>query len=138
MTENELTELSGTVCAIIYANEENGYTVLRVETGDGETVTATGCLPFAAPGEQITMYGAWTRHPSHGEQFRADYARRSMPVGAQAIYEYLSSRVIKGIGPATASVIVSQFGDAALDVIENEPDRIAVLRGIGKIGRAHV
>lgn len=132
MTENELTELSGTVCAIIYANEENGYTVLRVETGDGETVTATGCLPFAAPGEQITMYGAWTRHPNHGEQFRADYAQRSMPVGAQAIYEYLSSRVIKGIGPATASVIVSQFGDASLEVIENEPERVAALRGIGR------
>ncbi|MCM1149855.1 MAG: ATP-dependent RecD-like DNA helicase [Butyricicoccus sp.] len=132
MTEKELTELSGTVCAIIYANEENGYTVLRVETTDGGKVTATGCLPFAAPGEQITMYGEWTRHPSHGEQFRADYAHRSMPTGAQAIYEYLASRVIKGVGPATASVIVSQFGDASLEVIENEPERIAALRGIGR------
>lgn len=132
MTEKELTELSGTVCAIIYANEENGYTVLRVEADDGRTVTATGCLPFAAPGEQITMYGEWTRHPSHGEQFRADYAHRSMPTGAQAIYEYLASRVIKGVGPATASVIVSQFGDASLEVIENEPERIAELRGIGR------
>ena len=130
-TENELTELSGTVCAVIYANEENGYTVLRVETGEGETVTATGCLPFAAPGEQITMHGSWVRHPNHGEQFRADYAQRTMPAGAQAIYEYLASRVIKGIGPATASVIVSQFGDASLEVIENEPERIAGLRGIG-------
>jgi len=131
MTENELTELSGTVCAVVYANEENGYTVLRVDTGDGEAVTVTGCLPFAAQGEQITMYGQWTRHPSHGEQFRVDYARRSMPVGAQAIYEYLSGRIIKGIGPATASVIVSKFGDAALEVIENEPEKLAGLRGIG-------
>lgn len=131
MNEHELTELSGTVCDIIYANEENGYTVLRVETGDGDTVTATGCLPFAAPGEQIVLYGTWTRHPSHGEQFKAEYAQRRMPVGAEAIYEYLSSRIIKGIGPATASVIVTEFGDRSLEVIENEPERIAALRGIG-------
>ncbi len=130
MADKELTELSGTVCDVIYTNEENGYTVLRLDTGDGETVTATGCLPFAAPGEQIIMYGAWTTHPSHGRQFRADAAQRKMPVGSEAIYEYLSSRIIRGIGPATASVIVSQFGERALEVIENEPERLAGLRGI--------
>jgi exodeoxyribonuclease V alpha subunit len=132
MSENELTEISGTVCDIIYTNEENGYTVLRVENGSGDTFTATGCLPFAAPGEQLTMYGTWTRHPNHGEQFKAEYAQRSMPVGTQAIYEYLASRIIKGIGPATASVIVTMFGEKSLEVIENQPERIAEIKGIGR------
>ena len=130
MNENELIELDGTVSDIIYANEENGYTVLRIETADGETVTATGCLPFTAPGEQVSLFGSWTRHPSHGPQFKAEYAQRSMPEGPEAIYEYLSSRVIKGIGPATASVIVSAFGAKALEVMENEPEKLAGLRGI--------
>lgn len=128
--ENGFDELVGTVDEIIYTNEENGYTVLRLERDDGETVTATGCLPFAAPGEQLMLYGSWTTHATYGQQFRAEYAERSMPRGAEAVYEYLASRVIRGVGPATASVIVSAFGDKALDVIENEPEKLAGLRGI--------
>lgn len=131
MDTKDLTELAGTVDEIIYANEENGYTVLSLDTG-GETVTVTGCLPFAAPGEQLVLGGAWTRHPTHGQQFKAEYARRSMPSGADAVYEYLASRAIKGIGPATAAVIVSNFGAKALDVIEFEPEKLAAIRGIGK------
>ncbi len=130
MDGNELIEIYGTVSNIVYTNEENGYTVLRVDTQDGESITATGCIPFAAPGECITMYGTWQHHPTHGRQFKAEQAQRSMPVGAQAIYEYLSSRIVKGVGPATASVIVSEFGDKALEVMENSPERLAGLRGI--------
>ena len=130
MMDKEVTELYGTVCDVIYTNEENGYTVLRLDTGSGETVTATGCLPFAAPGEQLILYGAWTSHPSHGRQFKADMAQRKMPVGVEAIYEYLSSRVIKGVGPATASVIVSAFGEKSLEVMEHHPEKLATLHGI--------
>lgn len=130
MESNELVQLFGTVDEIIYTNEENGYTVLRLETDSGDTVTVTGCLPFAAPGEQIEAGGTWVRHPSHGQQFKAEYAYRHMPSGVDAVYEYLASRVIKGIGPATASVIVSEFGERALDIIENHPEKLAGLRGI--------
>jgi len=130
MEEKESLELVGTVDEIIYANEENGYTVLRLESDSGETVTVVGCLPFAAVGEQLIINGSWTTHPSHGRQFQAEYVERSMPRGAEAVYEYLASRVIKGIGPATASVIVSAFGDRALDVMEREPEKLAGLRGI--------
>ncbi len=130
MESKELIEIFGTVDEIIYTNEENGYTVLRLETDSGESITVTGCLPFSAPGEQIEAGGSWVRHPSHGQQFKAEYALRHMPKGADAVYEYLASRVIKGIGPATASVIVSEFGERALDVIEREPEKLAGLRGI--------
>ena len=129
-TTKELLELSGTVDEIIFANEENGYTVLRMERDDGETVTVTGCLPFAAPGEQLTVGGNWVTHSGYGQQFQAEYADRKMPRGAEAVYEYLASRAVKGVGPATASVIVSAFGEKALDVIEREPEKLAELKGI--------
>ncbi len=128
--EQEQTELVGTVDELIYSNEENGYTVLSLETDAGETVTVTGCLPFAAPGEQLIVHGGWVRHPTHGRQFQANTAERRLPSGASAIYEYLAGRVVKGIGPATASLIVSAFGDKSLDVIEREPEKLAELKGI--------
>ncbi len=130
METNEWIELAGTVDEIVYTNEENGYTVLRMETDSGETVNVTGCLPFAAPGEQMIVSGAWVRHATHGQQFKAEYAERRMPSGAEGIYEYLASRVIKGVGPATASVIVSAFGARSLEVIEHEPEKLAGLKGI--------
>ncbi|MBO5976118.1 MAG: ATP-dependent RecD-like DNA helicase, partial [Oscillospiraceae bacterium] len=130
MESKDLIEIFGTVDEIIYTNEEKGNTVLRLETDSGESITVTGCLPFSAPGEQIEAGGTWVRHPSHGQQFKAEYALRHMPKGADAVYEYLASRVIKGIGPATASVIVSEFGERALDIIEREPQKLAGLRGI--------
>ena len=77
--------LTGIVRDIIYSNEENGYTVLRMEADDGETVTVTGCLPFAAPGEELILQGQWAVHPSHGRQFQAEFADRHMPKGAKAV-----------------------------------------------------
>ena len=80
--EQEQTELVGTVDELIYSNEENGYTVLSLETDAGETVTVTGCLPFASPGEQLIVHGTWVRHPTHGRQFQANTAERRLPSGA--------------------------------------------------------
>ncbi|MGI6013676.1 MAG: ATP-dependent RecD-like DNA helicase [Oscillospiraceae bacterium] len=128
--KENLVELSGTVSAIVYQNEENGYTVLRLETGDGGQVTVVGCLPFAALGEQLIISGNWTRHPSHGEQFQVVWADRVIPSGKEAIYTYLASRVVKGVGPATAAILVEAFGDDTLEVLEHHPEKLAQLRGI--------
>ena len=128
--DRELIEISGVVSAVIYQNEENGYTVLKLNSSDGDSVTAVGCLPFAAPGEQLILFGEWMRHPTHGEQFKAEWAERFMPSGAAAIYEYLASRVVRGIGPALASMIVNSFGDNSLDVIEKHPEKLAEIKGI--------
>ncbi|MCL2342384.1 MAG: ATP-dependent RecD-like DNA helicase [Firmicutes bacterium] len=123
-------ELAGTVKAVVYQNAESGYTVLRLETQDGETVNAVGCLPYAAVGEKLLLTGVWTRHAQHGEQFKAETAQRDFPRDADAIYAYLASRAVSGIGPATALLIVTAFGDRALDVLENEPERLSQVRGI--------
>ena len=126
----EYIEISGTVESVLFSNEENGYTVLRMETQDGEKQTVTGCLPFAAPGEMLTVGGVWTHHASYGRQFKAEYATRTVPSGTAAIYEYLAGRTLKGIGPATAMLIVNRFGDRSLDIIENHPEQLAEIRGI--------
>ena len=127
----ELQELSGTVENVIFKNEENGYTVLRLKDGNGETVTVVGCFPFAAAGESMIVSGAWMTHSVHGRQFKAEYAQRMLPTNAAAIYQFLAGGSVKGIGPATASLIVDRFGDRTLDVILNKPQELSQIRGIG-------
>lgn len=125
-------EIRGKISSVVYTNEENGYTVLRLDTGDGGLTTVVGTLPSAAPGEELHAYGDWVKHPSHGRQFKAELAERSLPKSADAIYEYLAGHAVQGIGPATAAVIVDRFGDKSLDVIENNPELLAEIKGISK------
>ena len=128
--ERELTELTGTVESVIYKNEENGYTVLRLRADSGEAVTVVGTFPYASGGENMIVSGEWTSHPAHGRQFKAAFAQRLLPSGAQAIYTYLAGGAVKGIGPATASLLIDRFGDRTLEVLENEPDKLAAVKGI--------
>ena len=128
-TGDEL-QLVGTVKNLIFQNQENGYTVLRLDVGGDEPVTVVGILPFAAPGEGLAVDGVWERHPNHGEQFKASAARRSLPVGERHIYEYLASGVVKGIGPATASLLVNTFGARTLDVLADSPEELGRVKGI--------
>ena len=93
-------------------------------------MTVVGCLPFAAPGEGLTVEGAWERHPSHGEQFKASSAMRSLPVGEKHIYEYLASGAVRGIGPATAAVLVNRFGSRTLEILSDSPEKLAEIKGI--------
>ncbi|NLV50130.1 MAG: ATP-dependent RecD-like DNA helicase [Clostridiales bacterium] len=127
---NEGQELSGSVESVIYQNEENGYTVLRLRTEDGGISTVVGCLPFAVSGERLALTGSWAKHPFHGDQFKVQTAERLMPKSVTEITEYLSSGAIKGIGPATARQIVERFGPDSLNVIEEEPERLAEIKGI--------
>ncbi len=127
--------ITGTVRSVIFQNEENGYTVLRLDVGTKDGIVVTGCLPFSAPGEELTLDGVWERHPAHGDQFRATAAKRSMPSGDRNIYEYLASGVIRGIGPATAGVLVTRFGSRTLEVIESSPEKLSEIRGIS-LGKA--
>ena len=128
--ENELLELTGTVENIIYKNEENGYTVLRLKNDSGELVTVVGCFPYAAAGESMVISGSWVNHSVHGRQFKAEFAQRLLPTGANAIYQFLAGGSIKGIGPATASLIVNRFGDDSLDVMLNSWEELTKIKGI--------
>ena len=130
MDESTALQIIGTVKNVIFQNEENGYTVLRLDVGGAEPITVVGCLPYAAPGEGLSVDGIWERHPSHGEQFKAITARRSLPVGERHIYDYLASGAVKGIGPATASVIVTKFGSRALEILGEAPEKLAEIKGI--------
>ena len=121
--------IEGTVEAVIYQNEENGYTVLRVDAGEGG-LTVVGCMPGIAPGEEIAVTGQWMHHASYGEQFKAEVVERRMPAGEKAVYEYLASGAVKGIGAATARRMVEEFGADALHVLEEEPERLTRIRGI--------
>ena len=128
--ENELTEISGTVDSVIYKNEENGYTVLRLNDHGGAVITVVGCFPYASPGESMIITGTWMNHAVHGRQFKAEFAQRLLPTTANAIYDYLSGGSVRGVGPATASLIVNEFGEKTLDVMENSPQLLAKIRGI--------
>ena len=128
--ELDYQELSGTVETVIFKNEENGYTVLRLRSDSGETVTVVGCFPFAAPGESMILSGEWMTHSVHGRQFKAEFAQRFLPHSAPAIYQFLAGGAVKGVGPATASLIVDRFGDQTLDVILNHWQALAEIRGI--------
>ena len=128
--DTELEELYGKISSVIYTNEENGWTVLRMETDDGTDATVVGTLPSAYPGEELHVFGEWTTHPNHGRQFKSEYAERSLPRTKDDIYKYLAGRAVKGIGPATAALIVDRFGDRTLDVLERQPERLTEIRGI--------
>ena len=126
--EQEL--LYGTVAAVVFQNPENGYTVLRLHSQDGETITVVGMVPMVAVGERLSITGRWTSHASYGRQFEAEILERLMPESADEILSYLSSRIIKGVGERTAQRIVAAFGSQSLDVIENDPERLAQVQGI--------
>ena len=130
MQEAEQTYIAGTVEAVVYQNQENGYTVLRLDAGEGRTLTVVGCLPGVAPGEGITVQGSWMHHASYGEQFKAEAVERRTPAGVKAIFDYLSSGAVKGIGAATARRMVEEFGEEALTVLEERPEQLTRIRGI--------
>ena len=129
--ETELLEISGTVDSIIYKNEENGYTILRLTDDSGETITVKGTFPYATPGENVILSGVWRNHSVHGRQFEAEFIQRMMPTDARSIYEYLAGGSVRGIGPATAALIVERFGAKTLDILENQPEELARIKGIG-------
>ena len=126
----EQTEINGIISSVIYLNDENGYAVVRMETDSGEMVTAVGCLPYIAPGEMISAEGSWVTHAQHGRQFKIEQSNRLLPTSADGIYEYLAGSTVKGIGPATAALIVDRFKEKALDILEMHPEKLAEIKGI--------
>ncbi|MFB7274471.1 ATP-dependent RecD-like DNA helicase [Streptomyces sp. NPDC056244] len=117
---------------ITYANEENGYTVARVDTGrGGDLLTVVGALLGAQPGESLRMEGRWASHPQYGKQFTVDNYTTILPATIQGIRRYLGSGLIKGIGPVFADRIVEHFGLDTLDIIEQEPKRLIEVPGLG-------
>ena len=126
----ELTTREGTVQSVIFQNEENGYTVLRLVTEEGELITVVGCVPCAAPGEHLGVSGAWETHPQHGTQLRAEEVERRLPEDAEELISYLGSGICKGLGPATARRLVERFGAETAEVISSQPEKLSLIKGI--------
>ena len=122
-------ETEGTVSAIIYQNEENGYTILRLDV-KGEEITVVGPMAGVSPGEYLSVRGRWTRHPTYGPQLKAEVVERRLPEGLKEIFHYLSSGAVKGVGKATARLLIEEFGEDVLNIIEAEPEKLSKIRGI--------
>ena len=119
---------------ITYQNAENGYTVLRCQVkGYQDLITAVGLMPDVHVGSVLLLGGSWRVDARYGRQFSVETFEETLPATAYGIEKYLGSGLVKGIGPKFAQRIVRQFGKDTLDVIEETPDRLLEVEGIGKI-----
>ena len=125
-----MEKLEAGILGTVFRNEENGWTVLTVRAGRNE-VTVVGTLPELSPGEQAVFTGEWTEHRSYGRQFRCVSCEIQTPTTLLGIERYLGSGLIRGIGPATATLIVRHFGEDTLTVLSGHPERLTEIPGIG-------
>ena len=131
--ENEvvLEKLKGTVEEVSFYNDVTGFCVAEINTGE-EGVTVVGAIGELIEGTEVECEGVWDFHPSFGRQFKAQTVKQTLPADAGGILRYLSSGVIKGVREFTATKIVEAFGSDTFDIIENEPERLAQIKGITK------
>ena len=131
--------LAGLVERVTYHNSENGFCVLRAKVrGHRDVVTVVGHAAAIAAGEWITASGEWVNDRIHGQQFKARFLRTSPPTSADGIEKYLSSGMIRGVGPVYAKKLVRAFGEKVFDVIEATPDRLREVDGIGPVRAASI
>ena len=125
-------EVAGEVERVTYRSAETGFSVVRLRLARGGSVTLVGALPDLAPGERVRAKGQAKRHPTYGVQFQVEEITRQLPVTREGILAYLSSGLIPGIGPKIAERLYEHFGDQALEVLRNQPERLKEVPGIGR------
>lgn len=125
-----MEKLEGMISDIVFKNEENGYTIAYLANED-EEVTIVGCMPTLSVGESIEVEGRWVTHKTYGSQFEVNKFMPVTPSSLEGIYAYLSSGMIHGIGEKMATRIIEKFGVDTLDVIQNTPERLKEVEGIG-------
>lgn len=123
----------GVLSRITYQNPENHYTVCKIQVdGIHEPITVVGYLAGVATGESLTLSGRWISHPKYGDQFEAATYQVTLPATISGIRRYLGSGLIQGISKGLADRIVDTFKEQTLAIIENEPDKLTRVNGIGK------
>ena len=128
-----VTQLQGQIERITYVNEENGFTIAKVRIqGRRQLATVVGNMVSPTPGEILNMRGEWVKHPRYGEQFKVSHFESQAPSSIYGIQKYLGSGLIRGIGPVMAERIVEKFGEDTLDMIENNPEKLFQVAGVGK------
>lgn len=123
--------VKGFVEQIVYKSEETGYVVTKINS-DNKTITAVGTVPFINEGQQLKLTGEWKMHKQFGKQFSIQKCEEIIPDTIEGIEKYLSSGVIRGIGPITAKKIISHFGKDSLDIMDNDIGRLKEIEGIGE------
>jgi exodeoxyribonuclease V alpha subunit len=131
MTTSDPIKLRGAVARITFQNPENGYTVARLDLEDGKGVTLVGSLPGVDVGDALEVEGTWVDHPRFGRQLQVQSFRSVLPSTTEGIRRYLGSGQIRGIGPALAERIVARFGERTLSIIEEEPEKLREVSGLG-------
>ncbi len=131
MAENQSEKIKGTVEDVTYYNEDTGYTVITV-SADGDSVTVVGNSLPVAEGVQVEACGEWVMHPTYGRQLKASSIKLTMPENAAEMLNYLSSGIISGIRRATATKIVEKFGEETFEVLQNDLNRLASIKGISR------
>ena len=117
---------------ITYHNDENGYSVVKVSAnGYSDVVAAVGIMPEVHVGSIFNLYGSWKIHPKFGQQFSFERCEETLPATVNGIMKYLGSGLIKGVGSVYAKRIVDTFGDDTLNILDNEPDRLSEVPGLG-------
>lgn len=124
-----LEKITGDVINVIYSNDVNGYKVLNIET-EKENFVAVGYFHSVNQGETLTLSGKWTSHPTYGDQFKTEVFQKVLPATRSSILKYLSSGIIKGVRESTATKIVERFGEDSLRVLEKEPEKLSLIKGI--------
>ena len=128
----EITEISGNLEKVIYKNEENGFSVFSLKINSKESITVQGYMPEVHQGEHVCLIGSWTFHKKFGRQFTAKECKAKLPTTISGIKKYLSSGLIKGIGPKYASKIVDKFKEETLKIIDENPNKLRKIEGIGE------
>lgn len=123
--------VAGVVERFLFQNQENGYAVFILNIKKDVTVVVRGYTPALQPGEQVELQGAWSMHPKFGKQFEAESCKVQLPTSIVGLQKYLSSGLIKGIGPVYAKKLVDYFGTTVLQVIDQEPERLKEVPGVG-------
>ena len=127
-----MARFEGVVEKISYRNDENGFTVAQVKLESGERLAAVGAMPMLLAGERAAFEGELVEHREYGRQIRVSWVESIRPESLDGIEKYLASGMIRGVGPATARLIVESFGPRTLDVLESEPQRLTEVPGIGE------
>src|SRR5213082_3721203 len=131
-----MPKLDGSVESIVFRNEDNHYTVARFRPNDSgrlfrdDLTTIVGVLPGVHVGELLSIEGEWEKDPKYGRQLHVTSFIQRLPASKEGITRYLSSGLIKGVGPKKASLIVERFGEQTLAIIEQQPERLSEVKGI--------
>ncbi len=125
--------IKGVLSRLTYQNPDNQYTVCRVRVEKiKDPITVVGHLAGVAEGETLTLRGQWSSHPKYGDQFKVESYEVTLPATISGIRRYLGSGMIKGISKSLADRIVDRFQDQTLEIIENQPEKLLEVTGIGK------